>query len=123
MATQAGAAGAETSPVNFCHWHRAPSATAWPIGFAGRSSGLPVLLYACTPCRQQRCLATAAVRCQDSAVPDVGELSWEQIQGRACVACKTPLASDRVWRDTVVVHQDGYGLPFDVWSCPAPAVG
>ncbi|MFJ4321153.1 hypothetical protein ACIP46_38635 [Streptomyces lavendulae] len=50
----------------------------------------------------------------------MSELSWEQIQGRACVSCKAPLAADRVWRDTVVVHQDGYGLPFDVWSCPAP---
>ncbi|MEU2834843.1 hypothetical protein ABZ667_40470 [Streptomyces lavendulae] len=120
MAKQAGAAGAETSPVNFCHWHRGPSGTARPIRFAGRTCGPPVLLYACAPCRDQRSLLPAAVRCQDVAVAPVSELSWEQIQGRACVSCKAPLAADRVWRDTVVVHQDGYGLPFDVWSCPAP---
>ncbi|MGW2438757.1 hypothetical protein ACWCY1_18745 [Streptomyces goshikiensis] len=54
MATQVGAAGAETSPVNWCHWHVGSSETARPIRFAGRTCGPPVLLYACSPCREQR---------------------------------------------------------------------
>ncbi|MGW2040501.1 hypothetical protein [Streptomyces virginiae] len=54
MATQAGDAGAGTSPVNWCHWHVGSSSTARPVRFAGRRCGPPVLLYACAPCREQR---------------------------------------------------------------------
>ncbi|WP_162688573.1 MULTISPECIES: hypothetical protein [unclassified Streptomyces] len=62
MATQGGATGAETSPVNWCHWHIGSSQTAQPISFGARSSGPPVLMYACAPCREQRGLTVRAAQ-------------------------------------------------------------
>ncbi|MFJ5811106.1 hypothetical protein [Streptomyces sp. NPDC093093] len=102
----------------WCNWHNGPSGTALVVQWGESSSGPPKPLYACAPCREQRGLPAAPARCQDVPVPGVAALSWEQIQGRYCIACGTGLADDRVWRDTVIVHQDGYGLPFELWCCP-----
>ncbi|MFJ7207485.1 hypothetical protein ACIQWR_28590 [Streptomyces sp. NPDC098789] len=105
-------------PGGWCTWHDGPSETALVVQWGESSSGPPKPLYACAPCREQRNLAPPLARCQDVPVPGVGALSWEQIQGRSCIACSGPLAENRVWRDTVIVHQDGYGLPFEVYACP-----
>lgn len=102
----------------WCNWHNGPSGTALEIQWGESTSGPPKTLYACTPCREQRGLVVAVVRCRDVPVPQADDLSWEQIQGRACVACRTPLTAARVYRGAVLVHQDGYGLDFDLWSCP-----
>lgn len=100
----------------WCNWHDGPSGTALILQWG--DSGPPNPLYACAPCREQRGLPRAPARCQDVPVPNVDALSWEQIQGRNCIACGGQLSDDRVWRNAVIVHQDGYGLPFDLWCCP-----
>lgn len=41
-----------TSVHNWCHWHMGSSALL--IQYGERSSGPPVALYACAPCREQR---------------------------------------------------------------------
>ncbi|WP_330330336.1 hypothetical protein OHS33_11740 [Streptomyces sp. NBC_00536] len=105
-------------PGGWCNWHDGPSETALAVQWGESTSGPPKPLYACAPCREQRNLPAAAVHCQDAPVPQVDALTWEQIQGRNCVACGAPLTDARVWRDTVIVHQDGYGLPFEVYACP-----
>ncbi|WP_369778050.1 hypothetical protein [Streptomyces sp. R33] len=115
----------KASPAEFpvlaggwCNWHDGPSETALVVQWGESNSGPPKPLYACAPCREQRDLTvTMPARCQDAPLPHVDALSWEQIQGRACVTCGTELNLARVWRETVVVHQDGYGLPFDLYAC------
>ncbi|MFC5800839.1 hypothetical protein [Streptomyces formicae] len=38
----------------WCHWHVGSSETAELIQYGERTSGPPVVLYACAPCREQR---------------------------------------------------------------------
>ncbi|GGZ73504.1 hypothetical protein GCM10010371_36530 [Streptomyces subrutilus] len=59
-----------------------------------------------------------ATRCQDVPVPATSRLSTEQLHGRACVACGEPLPAARVHRGVALVHDGGYALDFDVYSCP-----
>ncbi|MGW0751988.1 hypothetical protein [Streptomyces sp. NPDC002587] len=59
-----------------------------------------------------------AVACLTVAVPPPSRLSWEQIRGRACVACGEPLTGSRVHRGVVVEREGAMLLDFDVYSCP-----
>lgn len=121
MEQQAGPVEFPVLAGGWCNWHDGPSGTALEVQWGESTSGPPKPLYACAPCREQRDLTPVLAGCRDVPVPGVAAMSWEQIQGRRCIACGTGLTEARVWRDTVVVHQDGYGLPFDVWCCPERA--
>ncbi|MER5361694.1 hypothetical protein [Streptomyces sp. NPDC002785] len=50
--------GAEaTEPGSgWCHWHKGPSGTAVLVDVVEQGSSQGTDLYACAPCREQRCL-------------------------------------------------------------------
>ncbi|MFD3548296.1 hypothetical protein ACFWUW_22300 [Streptomyces sp. NPDC058655] len=58
-----------------------------------------------------------APRCRDVPGPPTGRLSTEQLKGWACVACGGPLPTSRVHHGVALVHDGGYALDFDVYSC------
>lgn len=44
----------------WCHWHKGPSQTAVVVDAIERTSGPPILRWACAPCREQRGLVAVA---------------------------------------------------------------
>ncbi|TFE49011.1 hypothetical protein E3E14_16735 [Streptomyces sp. ICN441] len=56
------AAAVNAANPGWCHWHMGSSGTALLIQYGERSSGPPVALYACAPCREQRRLVPLGSR-------------------------------------------------------------
>ncbi|NXY99115.1 hypothetical protein HYE82_33000 [Streptomyces sp. BR123] len=64
---------------------------------------------------------TQTIACAAAPLPARDQLTWEQAQGRACVACRRQLTTDAVHRGIVAGSQGCHDTSVEVWSCPPEA--